>query len=83
MCICQNPEVRSMVVKMLEFARPMSLMHSLTSFMEYLSVWVLCEASEILHDAQASPSFFGHTDDGGYVGGVGFSNHSEPEPFFQ
>ena len=38
--ICQKPEVRSMVVKMVELALPMSLMHSLTSFMEYLSVWV-------------------------------------------
>ena len=35
---CQKPEVRSMVV---EFARPMSLMNLLTSFIEYLSVWVL------------------------------------------
>ena len=39
--ICQKPEVRSMVVKIVELARPMSLMHSLTSFIEYLSVWVL------------------------------------------
>ena len=38
--ICQNPEVRSIVVKMLLPARPMSAMHSETSFMEYLSVLV-------------------------------------------
>ena len=37
---CQKLDVRSMVVKMVELARPMSLIHSLTSFMEYLSVWV-------------------------------------------
>jgi len=34
--ICQNPEVQ----KMLELALPMSLMHSVISFMEYLS---MCE----------------------------------------
>ncbi len=40
--ICQNPEVRSKVDKILEFARPMSPMHSVISFMEYLS---MCEFS--------------------------------------
>jgi hypothetical protein len=37
--ICQNPEVRSSIEKMLEFALPMSLMHSVISFIEYLSMW--------------------------------------------
>ena len=37
--ICQNPEVRSRVEKMVELALPMSLMHSVISFMEYLSMW--------------------------------------------
>jgi len=37
MGICQNPEVRSMVVKIVEPALPMSPMHSEMSFMEYLS----------------------------------------------
>jgi hypothetical protein len=38
-CICQKPEVRSNVVKMFEFARPMLPMHSVISFIEYLSMW--------------------------------------------
>ncbi len=38
--ICQNPDVRSKVEKILEFARPMSPIHSVISFMEYLS---MCE----------------------------------------
>jgi len=37
-CICQKPEVRSRVEKMVEFARPMSPMHSVISFMLYLSM---------------------------------------------
>jgi len=37
--ICQNPEVRSSVKKILELALLMSLMHLVTSFMEYLSMW--------------------------------------------
>ncbi len=37
--ICQNPEVRFIVVKMDEFALPMSPIHSLISFMEYLLMW--------------------------------------------
>ncbi len=39
-CIWYKPDMRSKVLKMLEFAQPMSLMHSLISFMEYLS---MCE----------------------------------------
>ena len=38
--ICQNPEVKSSVEKIVEFARPMSPMHSVISFMLYLS---MCE----------------------------------------
>jgi hypothetical protein len=38
-CICQNPEVRSSVVKMVESALLMSPMHSVISFIEYLSMW--------------------------------------------
>jgi hypothetical protein len=34
-CICQNPEVRSSMVKMVEFALLMWLIHSVISFMEY------------------------------------------------
>jgi hypothetical protein len=37
--ICQNTEVRSRFEKMLEFALPMSLIHSVISFIEYLSMW--------------------------------------------
>ena len=35
--ICQNPAVRSIVVKIVLPDLPISLMHSLTSFIEYLS----------------------------------------------
>jgi hypothetical protein len=38
-CICQNSEVRSSVVKMVESALWMSLMHSVISFTDYLSMW--------------------------------------------
>ena len=37
---CQKPPVRSMVVKIELPDRPISPMHSLTSFIEYLSKWV-------------------------------------------
>ncbi len=37
--ICQNPEVRSSIVKICELARPMSPMYLVISFMEYLSIW--------------------------------------------
>jgi hypothetical protein len=36
-CICQNPEVRSNVVKMVESALPMSPMHSV------ISSWNICQ----------------------------------------
>jgi hypothetical protein len=36
--ICQNPKVRSSVEKIFEFAHPMSPIHSVISFMEYLSM---------------------------------------------
>ncbi len=38
-CICQKPEVRSNVVNIIELALPMSPMHSVISFIEYLSIW--------------------------------------------
>ena len=38
---CQNPAVRSKVKKIELPAHPMSLMHSLASFMKYLSMWLL------------------------------------------
>ena len=37
--ICQNPEVKSRVVNKVDPALPMSPMHSLISFMEYLSMY--------------------------------------------
>ncbi len=37
--ICQKPDVRSRVVKIVEFALTMSPIHSLISFMLYLSMW--------------------------------------------
>ena len=42
-CICQNPEVRSKAEKTFEPVCPMSLMHSSTPFMLYLSgrlIWL-------------------------------------------
>jgi hypothetical protein len=36
--ICQKPDVRRSVEKIVEFALPMSPMHSVISFMEYLSM---------------------------------------------
>jgi len=36
--ICQKPEVKSSVEKMVEFALPMSPIHSVISFMLYLSM---------------------------------------------
>ena len=38
--ICQKPSVRSIVVKRQLPERPISPMHSLTSFIKYLSTWV-------------------------------------------
>jgi len=38
-CICQNPEVRSNIKKMVEFALPTLPMHSGISFILYLSMW--------------------------------------------
>ncbi len=38
-CTCQNPEVRSKVVKIVELALPMLPMHSVISFIEYLAMW--------------------------------------------
>ena len=40
-CICQTPKVRSMVMKIVDLAPLVSVMHLLTSFMEYLSICVL------------------------------------------
>ena len=37
-CICQKLEVRFKVMKMVELALPMSLIHSVISFIEYLSI---------------------------------------------
>ena len=37
--ICQKLDVKSIVVKIVEPALPMSPMHSLISFIEYLSIW--------------------------------------------
>jgi hypothetical protein len=39
-CICQKPNVRSSIEKIVEFEQPMSPMHSVISFKEYLS---MCE----------------------------------------
>jgi hypothetical protein len=54
-CICQKPEVRSKVVKMVELARPMLPMHSVISLIEYfVNVGVLVQLFEILNN----PCFF-------------------------
>ncbi len=47
-CICQNPEVRSRVEKIVEFALPMSPMHSVSLRIEFCNkykiyhYWMLC-----------------------------------------
>ena len=54
--------------KMVKLALPMPLIHSLTSFMEYLSVWVLV---------------LSHTEDWRLVGRFGASDNPQLEPFLQ
>ena len=49
----------------------------------FVRVGLFIETSEVLNDAQASSPFLWNTEDGGVVGGFGFANYSEPEPFFQ
>ncbi len=59
-CICQNPEVRSKVENIVQLALTMSPMHSLISFMEYLSIckWRLsCHKSWTI--LRPWPCFFG------------------------
>jgi hypothetical protein len=61
--IYQNPEVRSSIEKMDELALPMSLMHSLISFMKYLSnVRVLVELPEILDNSESLALLLGDTE---------------------
>ncbi len=50
--ICQNPDVKSSVEKMVEFALPMSPMHSVISCMLYLSMWewLLSSLNDIQHN---------------------------------
>jgi len=64
--ICQNPEVRSSVKKIEELALPMSLMHSLISFMEYLSMcecWFSCQKSCTILHSQYQPLIQGLLDE--------------------
>ena len=49
----------------------------------FVGVGLFVETSEVLNDPEASPPLLWNTEDGGVVGGFGFANHSEPEPFFQ
>ena len=49
----------------------------------FVGVGLFVETSEVLNDAQASSPFLWNTEDGGVVGGYGFANYTEPEPFFQ
>src|SRR5574343_567296 len=64
--ICQNPAVRSMVVKMTLPERPISLMHSLTSFMEYL---LMCDAAfkALKSCTMRTPPFFFITTNNGLL----------------
>ncbi len=59
-CICQKPDVRSKVEKMVEFACPMSPMHSVISFIEYLSKskWLLSSQNSCTTQSP-SPWFLG------------------------
>jgi hypothetical protein len=57
---CQKPEVRSSILKMVKFALQMSLIHSVISFMECLS---MCEfwysLWKILNDPESMALFLG------------------------
>jgi len=56
-CICQNPEVRSRVKKIIEFALPI---HSVISLIEYLSMWErLLSSRKSCTTLKPWPCFFG------------------------
>ena len=57
--ICQKPEVRSNVLKIVDPALPMSPMHSDTSFIEYLSSWLLALRALKSCTTLRLPSFLG------------------------
>ena len=57
--ICQNPCVKSRVEKMVDPALPMSPIHSLTVFIEYLSSWLAAFSSLKSCTTLSEPSFFG------------------------
>ena len=59
-CICQKPEVRSSVEKIVELALPMSPIHSVISFIEYLSMWEwLFNSLKSWTTLRPCPCFFG------------------------
>ncbi len=57
--ICQNPEVRSSVEKIVDPALPISPMHSLIFFIEYLSSWLLGLNTLKSWTTLIPPSFWG------------------------
>ena len=82
--ICQNPDVRSRVVKIVDPDLPMSPLHSLMSFMEYLLYNELALRSLKSCTTLKLPFFFGTMNRGCYtwtcwVGWVPFSAISLPE----
>jgi hypothetical protein len=56
--ICQNPAVRLMVLKMALPDQPISPMHSLTSFIKYLSLYDWLVSAQISCTSLTLPSFF-------------------------
>ena len=62
--ICQKPDVRSSVVKMVDPALPMSPMHSLMSFIEYLSSKEFAFNSLKSWTTLRLPSFLGTMNNG-------------------
>ena len=64
--ICQNPAVKSIAVKMELPDFPISLMHSLTSFMEYLSTCV-CAFRALKSCTRRTPPFFFMTTNSGLL----------------
>ncbi len=58
-CICQNPDITSRVEKRVELALPMSPIHSVISFMEYLSMWELFSSRKSWTTRKPWPCFLG------------------------
>jgi len=62
------------VEKILELARPMSLMHSMISF-TFVNVGILVEFTEILNNLKYLPLLLRDTENRGVVKQVGPSHH--------